>query len=499
MVNIEIQVHYTYFKVCVDRWSPEVNVALSEIKNYLTDMTVTYLKNGRKSVVINGTLYYENEAELYYLFPISMLNSVCLSLLRHFKVSPKILKFNQNKKYQNLEFKIKDTYKLRDYQELYLESIINKKAPPYVLIDLKPGAGKTFISVNALQRIGKKFAIVILPKYIEKWKEDIQLYTNIKEERVYVVTGSSSVHHILENDLDYDVYIISIRTFFNYINTYETEKNIPSPTKVFEKMGVGVLLSDESHQETSALTRIVMYSDVEKVIGLSATYVETSPQDRRIQQTLFPSEVKVSNLVKFDTYIDILEVCYEVGVHYRLSFQNRYGYNHIKYEQSLSKLRPLKEAYYKMILYYLKEYFLDKREKEDKCVIFFGSIDMCTDMQKFLKPLVPKLKVNRYIGEDPYENLMSGDIVITTLKSAGTAVDIPNLTLVLNTVIVGSPKLNIQATGRLRKLNNKTTHYIYFYNRRIGAQVRLSRNREKAIRHMAKSYRKKDHHEVLRF
>ena len=499
MVKIRIDVHYTYFKVSVDKISAELNIALDPIKKYLTDMSVTYLKNGRKSVTINSKIYHQNDEELFYIFPITLLQSVCLALKRHFNLNPEDISYHHTRKFKDFKFNIKDTYKLRDYQELYLDTIVNEKSPPFVLIDLKPGAGKTFISVNAVQKLGKKIAIVILPKYIEKWKEDIALYTDIKEDRIYVVSGSESIKNVLDNDLDYDIYIISIRTFFNYINSYESEKNVVSPTKVFEKMGVGILLSDESHQETSALTRIVMYSNVEKVIGLSATYIGTTPQDTRIQNTLFPPEVRVSNLVKFDTYIDIVEVGYVINTKQHLRFQNKYGYSHIKYEQSISRFKGLKESYYNMIIYYLSEYFLRVRKKEDKCVIFFATIDMCTDMRKYLKSVSPRgLKINRYVGEDSYEDLMSGDIIITTLKSAGTAVDIPNLTLVINTVIVGSPKLNIQATGRLRKLNNKTAHYLYFYNRHIGAQKRLTFARDKAIRHMAKSYLKKDHHEPLR-
>lgn len=415
MKNIRIEVYKTFFKVIIKGQTAEVDIALDSLKKFLTDYEILFLKNNKRQIKINSKLYYKNEKENCYIFPISVLKT-CIGLLNlKFSITHKDVKYCIESDAEPLEFKIKDHYKLRDYQELYLGIIIDNKSPPYVLIDLKPGAGKTFISVNAIQRLRKKVAIVILPKYIDKWLADIELYTDIPRERVYCVEGNNSIQNIIDNDLDYDIYIISIRTFYNYINMYENDPSILSPTEVFKRMNVGVLLSDESHQETVSLSRIVMYSNVDKVIGLSATYVATSKKDKDVQSVLFPTEVRISNLVKFDTYIDILEVGYLVNPSYKLKAKSKYGYSHIKYEQSISRLNILKSSYYDMLIRYMVEYYFAYMEKGEKCLIFFATIHACTDFVNYLKRKFPNYKVNRYVGEDSYEDLLNGDIVVSTL------------------------------------------------------------------------------------
>lgn len=415
MSNIKVEVYKTFFKVIIKGPTAEVDISLDSLKKFLTDYEIVFLKNKKKQIKINSKLFYKNDLENTYIFPISVLRA-CITILKSkFSLNSKEVKYFIDSDSENLFFNIRDNYKLRDYQELYLGLIIDKKSPPYVLIDLKPGAGKTFISVNALQRLKKKVAIVILPKYIDKWLADIELYTDIPKDRIYCIEGNSSIQNILENDLDYDIYIISIRTFYNYINMYENDPTITSPTEVFKRMKVGVLLSDESHQETVSLSRIVMYSDVEKVIGLSATYVATSKKDKDIQSVLFPNEVRISNLVKFDTYIDIIEVGYLVNPSYKLKAKSNYGYNHIKYEQSISRLNILKLTYYDMLIRYMVEYYFALMEKGEKCLVFFSTIHTCTDFVNYLKKKFPEYKVNRYVGEDSYEDLLNGDIVVSTL------------------------------------------------------------------------------------
>ena len=497
MVDISVYIHYTYFIIKTNKFSPEVDVALSDLKKYLTDYEMLLGYKGNRSFTVKSKIYYHNKNTNEYMFPISLVGSALQILKTTFNLKPNKIIYVHKRHSKSFKFKIKDHYKLRDYQELYLNAIIKDNAPPYVLIDLKPGAGKTFISVNAIQHIGKKVAVVILPKYMDKWVADFELYTDIPKERIFNVAGGETIKQILDGDTDYDVFIMSIRTLYNYINGYEKDNNIDSPTELFRRMGVGVLLSDESHQETSALSRIVMYSNVEKVIGLSATYLSNNKKEQQIQEALFPSEIKVSNLVRFDPYINIVEVGYTVNPNYKFKIKSSYGYSHYRYETNIKHMSKLKETYYDMILRYLKEYYLSIKKKGEKAIIFFSSIDMCTDMRNWLAKKLPDLKINRYVGEDQYSNLLEGDIVVTTIQSAGTAVDIPNLICVLNTVIVTSSKVNIQVTGRLRKIENRPTTYVYFLNRRLPQHRHSCNQRERTIKHMGKSYYKTDYQKVL--
>ncbi len=70
-------------------------------------------------------------------------------------------------------------------------------------------------------------------------------------------------------------------------------------------------------------------------------------------------------------------------------------------------------------------------------------------------------KTGRYVEDDPYDNVMNADISVSTIGSAGTGLDIPDLTTVILTVAINSSPSNIQGVGRLRQLKDKKTKFIY--------------------------------------
>jgi len=71
--------------------------------------------------------------------------------------------------------------------------------------------------------------------------------------------------------------------------------------------------------------------------------------------------------------------------------------------------------------------------------------------------------VKRYVEDDPYDNLMKPDIRVSTLQSAGTAVDIPNLATTVMTTAVSSSQANIQGLGRLREMKDgRVPEFVYF-------------------------------------
>jgi hypothetical protein len=68
---------------------------------------------------------------------------------------------------------------------------------------------------------------------------------------------------------------------------------------------------------------------------------------------------------------------------------------------------------------------------------------------------------------------------VTTIISAGTAVDKANLRTVIQTVSVSSTVANIQNLGRLRKLDDgKDVRFAYLYAENIRKQVQYHHRRE---------------------
>lgn len=105
-----------------------------------------------------------------------------------------------------------------------------------------------------------------------------------------------------------------------------------------------------------------------------------------------------------------------------------------------------------MVMDIIQKQFVSEYIIGQKMIIFCSTTEMCTRLTEYLKNLFIEFDVSRYIAEDNYNVLNTADIIVSTLKSSGTAVDIPNLKTALMTVAIGSRQANEQAVGRLRVL-----------------------------------------------
>ena len=144
--------------------------------------------------------------------------------------------------------------------------------------------------------------------------------------------------------------------------------------------------------------------------------------------------------------------------------------------------------YMEMIAYYIETEYKVYRTENDKCLIFFGTIDICTLFTNYISKKYPSLDVRRYTQDDPYENVLEADICISTNKSAGTAVDIPNLITVIQTVSISGKQPNVQAAGRLREIEDKTMRYICLYSQDLDVHRRMNTKRRKTLESIYRTY-----------
>ena len=136
----------------------------------------------------------------------------------------------------------------------------------------------------------------------------------------------------------------------------------------------------------------------------------------------------------------------------------------------MTKHPQMETFYLKLIEGVLIDFYIDKYEKKDKCLIFVGTVSFAARLTKYIQQKYPDKTVMRYCEEDPFSNLLESDICVSTVISAGTAVDIPDLRVVIQTVSISSTVSNIQNLGRLRDLKEKDTRFCYLYAENIKKQ-----------------------------
>jgi len=500
MKKLKIEVYSFYFKITI--LSPRLSKVITSLTSDLVTFSFRYDKWKKRVVSFPDKQYFRTIKKNHtYAFSVNMLSQF-MNLLGRYGVTSDDLDISLHKPHKpaKIKFNINKKYKIRDYQERYIDVLVNKDAKKFMLVDLRTGMGKGLISLEAIRRIKYKTLIMVKPGYIDKWISDLLEYTDITKDDIKVIKGYDALAKMIATkDTDYKFIIISLVTLRNYVRDYETAKNTDiDPATLLQKLKVGTVLNDETHQHFHSVYMLTLYLNANRFIGLSATLDNNDKQMRRMYEIIFPPDARINNLVKYEAYINVKAVEYELGSMYGLVYKRQQGYNHILYEQSIIRRSVLLKNYISMIEAYFVSGYLSRRTEGDKVLIFCASVHLATMMSNYFSTIYHDLTVNRYVEDDPYDNVVTGDVIISTPLSAGTALDIPNLITVLMTVSVSSLQSNKQAIGRLRKLKDKEVTYIYFYTKDIPNHIKMERDRYRAIKDIAKSYKYIKYDKVLK-
>lgn len=359
-----------------------------------------------------------------------------------------------------VEFEVIDKRTPRDDQ---VEKIAYLIAPGKTkILTVDPGRGKTYMALAGIAAIGRRTFICIKAMYIEKWIGDIEEAFKCKKGDILVVRGSAQLALVTQlavaGELTAKIVICSNMTYFNYLKDYEKFKDGLidlgygcTPPNFLQTCGFGIRLIDEVHQDIHLNYRQDLYSHIHKTISLSGTL--EGDDEFLIERTaiMFPRHERIDNGER-------VIFCAVEALQYRLRHQNvlkwlnkaRKSYSHVIFEQSLMKNKQCLKAYLEMISDFVTNTFRKVRVDDQKLLIYFATVEMCTIVTNYLKPRNSDLAVMRYTAEDDFDEMLEAEIIVSTLKSLGTAQDIPKLLHVLMTDALGSKQGNLQAKGRLR-------------------------------------------------
>lgn len=368
----------------------------------------------------------------------------------------------------------------KDYQEPIIDFILEEarfknRVIHDKLVGIQTGKGKTATAMFAMARLGYRSIIIIKPKYIEKWFSDVSGFFDIKKTDIMVVQGGDHFRGLIElakqNRLDAKIIILSNRTYHNYLKSFEQDPHSNEylsyechPDDLFETLKVSFKLIDEVHEEFHGNFKTKMYTHLPASLSLSATLINNNPFLEKMYAVAYPKEARYDSLA-LDCYANVRAISYNFKEpeRIRLTEFGSPNYSHVAFEKSIMYRPYVKKPYFGMIKYFIDLGYIEKYIPGDKCLIFAATINMCTELVQYLRAMYPNKDVRRYVEDDPYENIMEADITVSTILSSGTALDIPNLRVVLNTISIDSAQANVQTLGRLRKLPDRDVWFYYFY------------------------------------
>lgn len=332
----------------------------------------------------------------------------------------------------------------------------------------------TFSALYSASKLGWRLLIIVRPMFMDKWQEDVMKTYDIDFQDMVVIKGATSLLAVLEqaanDELTAKVILISNKTLQPYLKLYEQfQEQIRDlgyscmPYDMCEALKVGTIIEDEIHLDFHLNHKLFTYTHVPKTISLSATLVSDDDFLNSMYENTFPQQHRYAGEA-YHKYVNATALTYHIQNPNKVRCQDysRKTYSHTMFEESIMKNPYLRNNYLEMIYKIAVEYWQNDAKPGDRCLIYCARIEFCTIVTEYLKKKFPNKDVRRYVEDDPYENVMTADISVSTVGSAGTGLDIPNLTTVLLTVAINSSASNIQGLGRLRDLGEKKTKFIYF-------------------------------------
>lgn len=398
------------------------------------------------------------------------------------------------------DYTVREKWKLRDDQvpvnEFLLKEPVGSK-----LIPLVTGSGKTLCSMYAMSVLKQRLGIIILPTFAEKWMSDIVEIHEAAPKDIMLIQGSKALASIVqlakEDNLPCKYYIFSSRTMQDYITMYENEPEMCvemygcAPIELFPLLGIGTLLIDETHMAFHAVYKTIIHTNVKYQIGLSATLISDDSVIARTHKVVYPtSSTYGDNMLK--KYMDVYAIAYSLSPNLMKNIKTtNYGstyYSHSAFELSILKHRHYIDSYYRLVKTTIDDYYIEEYKEKDKLVVFVSTIAMADAMVEKLKLDYPFKKVVRYCEDDSYDEMLTGDIIVSTIGSLGTGIDIPNLRVVVQTVSVASAVSNLQSAGRLRQLKDRDVKFCYLYCENIPKQKQYHLARVETFKNRAASY-----------
>ena len=389
-----------------------------------------------------------------------------------------------------LDKEIRSGWVLREDQvkgsEFILSTPEDSRRP---LLSMPTGTGKTSTSLITAKQIGHRIAAVVLSRFSDKWRKDIEEIYDVKTSDICVIRGGDALldasHWVSSGAVEKTplpaFFVISIETLMVWIKKYmedprsrELQAYGCKLDDFFESLGIGTIIVDEVHMSMHQVYSVYCFLKTPWIINLSATVLSKDPTIQRIQKMMFPRYLRFEE-IKMEKYITCHPCAYQIRdlglCKVQTTERNDERYSHGAFERSIFATRILKESYVSMILGLIKSDYVDRYMNKDKLIVFVYQQSTAEYLRDRIRIAYPDYDTRTYLQWDPYENIIQADIIVTTIVSAGTALDIPNLRVAIQTISVASPVANIQNLGRLRKLKDRDVHFLYIYCTDIAKQV----------------------------
>lgn len=362
------------------------------------------------------------------------------------------------------------------------------------------GKGKTATFIAGVAQSGVR-GMIRASGMLDQWKGAVKKFTQLKDEDIYVISGSASLFKLIRK-IDKEIFpkfiISSNQTLRSYMfidkETREEEK-LPPIDELMDVLGVGMVGVDEVHTFFHMNLILDLVCNAAVMVPMTATFEieDITPIAAAVFDRHFPKSTRFGEGI-FDPYTHVTCVYFSLAGPTSIpfaKFNSSDGYNHAKFEAWLLKPKNLFYLVWMIdhvYFYIINQFYLRKRAEGQKMVILVTSTQMAEFLVEKIKKKYPDVSTGLYISGVTEKVRDTYDIIVSNRQMAGTGRDIPDLLTVYNSVAVASSPQNKQNLGRLRELESHTPEFVFSACKGITKQVDYAEKRERIFRPLALKY-----------
>ena len=336
-------------------------------------------------------------------------------------------------------------------------------------INLNTGKGKTYVTIGAISILGIKSIVITYAKTIlEQWKTRILEYTNISPKEIFSIDGSGSIYRLLtksEKEIkEIKVFLVTHSTIQSYCNNAGWE----SLNDLFSHLKIGLKLYDEAHTNFENMCMIDFFTNIYKSYYLTATPARSQIDENRIYQTAFKNTLSI-DLFHEDTDPHTHYIAFRYysrpDAQVISNCKNKYGLDRNKYTNYIVDNMNFRKMSCVIIDFVFRNII---KSPYDKILIYIGTNQAITVFYNWLVSIFPWTRGNvgiftSMVSDADKEFALSRQIILTTTKSAGAAIDIKGLKC---TIVLAEPfKSEVLARQTLGRTRDDDTYYIEIVDR----------------------------------
>lgn len=312
-----------------------------------------------------------------------------------------------------------------DKQKNAISFLTEEKTGPLRPLSLQTGGGKTVSAIWALQKLGKR-SMITMTSRLEQWVKELQKYTTLEEDDIYVIQGLGSLTKLfkrIDDDIKPKIILASTATMRLYIEYRASYQHLPHPSEMCEKLGIGIIGTDEYHEHfhTNFLIGLMFHPKI--LIPITATFMASDPFVKEIFNQFIPKDIQFVG-GEYDRYVNVTAYTYRSAGHLLKPYQytSRQGYSQQMFEKFLMSkkgkfvLDPLIQD---AIIPIIRDHYINICDDGEKFLFLCASTKLCDYLEGVFKRAFNSKTVSVFYSGMPTTVLEKFDIIISTPGSAG--------------------------------------------------------------------------------